>query len=657
MSEPVTLLIGNPNVGKSVIFRLLTGRYVNVSNYPGTTVEVQRGTNRALGTTVIDTPGTNGLLAAGEDERVTRDILLRERLAQPVNVLQVSDTKNLARGLQLTLQLAELELPTALVANLVDEATAAGLNLDAAQLAARLGVAVFPTVAIRNEGCAPFAAAPPEFRVPTIKVHYPAPLERAIEALAAGLAPNLPGKRGVALLLLGAADPASALGGLVTEELIARAKTLREDVAKELGDSCAYVINRTRTGFAGKLAAEYLQRTAVQGMPWHERLGEWAMHPVLGPIVAVLMLYVTYLFVGVLGAETAVGFLEEVVFAEYLVPWSEWLLRAALPQPVEGWMVGPGGLLIGEYGLISMALAYAVAIILPIVAFFFVAFSIMEDSGYLPRLAVVLNRVFNMMGLNGKAVLPMVLGLGCDTMATMTTRILPTKKERLIVTLLLALAVPCSAQLGVILAMMSTLSLWATLTWLGVLFAVVMIVGLTASRVLPGETAGFVLELPPLRRPSLSNVMLKTVVRVEWYLKEAVPLFAIGTAVLWVLDRVGVLPLLEKLGEPVVVGMLGLPAKAAGAFLIGFLRRDYGAAGLFDLFQERLAAGNVPVELQIQVVVSMITITLFLPCVANFLMMVKERGLKTATAIAAFVVPFAILTGAFVNYVLRAVML
>lgn len=655
--EPVTLLIGNPNVGKSVIFGLLTGRYADVSNYPGTTVEIARGTHRALGGVVVDTPGTNGLLAAGEDERVTRDILLRERLARPVNVLQVSDTKNLARGLQLTLQLAELELPTALVANLTDEAAAAGYELGAGKLADRLGVAVFPTVAIKHAGCEPFVDGTPEYRVPTIAVRYPAPIESAVTTLAALLPVSLPGKRGVALLLLGLAEPAPALRALVPNDVIARATQLSNEVAEQLGDGCAYVINRTRTDFAARLAADVLARSSQHGMLWRERLGEWAMHPVGGPIVAAGLLYVTYLFVGVLGAETAVGFLEEVVFAQYLVPWSEWLLRAVLFEPVESWMVGPGGLLIGEYGLISMALAYAVAIILPIVTFFFIAFSIMEDSGYLPRLAVVLNRLFNMMGLNGKAVLPMVLGLGCDTMATMTTRILPTKKERLIVTLLLALAVPCSAQLGVILAMMSTLSLWAVLTWLGVLFAVVMIVGLTASRVLPGEAAGFVLELPPLRRPSIRNVVLKTVVRIEWYLKEAVPLFIVGTLVLWVLDRTGVLPLLEKLGEPVVVGLLGLPPKAAGAFLIGFLRRDYGAAGLFDLFHARLAAGDAPVELQIQAVVAMITITLFLPCVAHLLMMIKERGLKTAAAIAAFVLPFAIFAGALVNYVLRAVML
>jgi ferrous iron transport protein B len=657
MSAPVTLLIGNPNVGKSVIFRLLTGRYVDVSNYPGTTVEVTRGTHRTLGSAVVDTPGMNGLLAAGEDERVTRDMLLRERLAHPVTVLQVSDTKNLARGLQLTLQLAELELATALVANLSDEALGAGLRFDAAGLAARLGIAVFPTVAVKGEGCAGFVERAPGFAVPALRAVYPAPVERTIAELEARMPAGLPGKRGVALLLLGAAEPGPAVAALVPAALVQDAAALRDGLAKELGETVAYAINRTRTDFAATLAAAYLTRDRARGMRWRERAGEWAMHPVAGPCVALAMLYLTYLFVGVLGAGTAVNFLEKVVFAEYVVPWSDAALRFVLPQPIESWMVGPGGLLIGEYGLISMALSYAVAIILPIVSFFFIAFSIMEDSGYLPRLAVVLNRVFNLMGLNGKAVLPMILGLGCDTMATMTTRILPTKKERLVVTLLLALAVPCSAQLAVILAMLGTLSLWAVLTWAGLLGAIVMLVGLTASRLLPGEGASFVLELPPLRRPALANVLLKTVVRVEWYLKEAVPLFAVGTLALWVLDRVHALPFIQRVFEPFVVGMLDLPPKAADAFLIGFLRRDYGAAGLFDLFHDRLLAGHPPVELQIQVVVAMVTITLFIPCVAQFLMMIKERGWKTATAIAAFVVPFALFAGAAINYVLRAVLL
>ncbi|MDH4247080.1 MAG: ferrous iron transport protein B, partial [Deltaproteobacteria bacterium] len=314
-------------------------------------------------------------------------------------------------------------------------------------------------------------------------------------------------------------------------------------------------------------------------------------------------------------------------------------------------------LLLGDYGLISMGLSYAFAIVLPIVGFFFIMFSVLEDSGYLPRLAVMLNRVFTLMGLNGKAVLPMILGLGCDTMATMTARILTTPKERVIVTLLLALGVPCSAQLGVILGMLAGLSTWALAWWLGTVMGVMLLVGALAARVLPGRSGDFVLEIPPLRLPQLLNLVIKTLARVEWYLKEVVPLFLMGTLLLWVLHRLEVLAALEQVTAPLVQNWLGLPAKATEAFLIGFLRRDYGAAGLYALFQGPLSSGNPSVAVEIQVVVALVTITLFVPCVANLLMIIKERGWRTAVWMTGFIFPFAFFVGGVLNHLLRGLML
>jgi ferrous iron transport protein B len=272
---------------------------------------------------------------------------------------------------------------------------------------------------------------------------------------------------------------------------------------------------------------------------------------------------------------------------------------------------------------------------------------VLEDSGYLPRLAVMVNRVFRSMGLNGKAVLPMVLGLGCDTMATLTTRILPSRKERVLVTLLLALGVPCSAQLGVILAMLGAMAPAGVFIWGGVVAGTLLAVGWAASRLVPGRSSDFLLEVPPLRLPSLGNILIKTAARTEWYLKEAVPLFILGTLLLFTLDAVGALPMLERAAQPLVVGLLGLPPKATDAFLVGFLRRDYGAAGLFALQQRGLLDG-------VQSLVSLVVITLFVPCVANFFMMVKERGVAAALAMVAFIVPFAFGVGAVLNAVLHA---
>jgi small GTP-binding protein len=299
-------------------------------------------------------------------------------------------------------------------------------------------------------------------------------------------------------------------------------------------------------------------------------------------------------------------------------------------------------LCVGPYGLLTMALTYSIAIIFPIVAMFFIVFSLMEDSGYLPRLAVMLNRALRPLGLNGKAVLPMILGLGCDTMATLTTRILETRKERLLATLLLALGVPCSAQLGVILGMLTSVGVGPALWWLAAVSGTVLVVGYLAARLLPGEPSDFILEIPPIRRPQLGNILQKTGARIAWYLREAVPLFAVGTLILFVLDRGHALGVIQRAGEPLVVRWLGLPRESAEAFLIGFLRRDFAATKLFDLAR----GGGLDA---VQIVVAMTTITLFIPCVANLIVIAKERGLRVAAAMFCFIFPVAFLVGGVVR--------
>jgi ferrous iron transport protein B len=269
---------------------------------------------------------------------------------------------------------------------------------------------------------------------------------------------------------------------------------------------------------------------------------------------------------------------------------------------------------------------------------FFLAFGLMEDSGYLPRLAALSNRLFVFLGLNGKAVLPMVLGLGCVTMATMTTRVLESKRERLLVTLLLALAVPCSAQLGVVMGMLAGISLGATLIWGGVVLAVLLVVGWLSARLLPGNRSPLLVELPPLRLPVFSNVLLKTLARVEWYLKEVVPLFLAGTALLFALDKTGLLQTIIQAGEPLVSGWLGLPPETSAAFLVGFMRRDFGATGLFVMQAQGLLTSQ-------QVIVAMVTITLFIPCIASVMMIARERNWRTALSMVVIIFPLAFLVG------------
>jgi ferrous iron transport protein B len=231
-------------------------------------------------------------------------------------------------------------------------------------------------------------------------------------------------------------------------------------------------------------------------------------------------------------------------------------------------------------------------------------------------------------------------------MATLTTRILDTEKDRIIVTLLLALGVPCSAQLGVILGMFSALPALYFFIWIFLMAGIIVLVGYLAALVIPGKGSDFILEIPPLRMPQLSNVIIKTLARIEWYLKEAVPLFILGTLMLFFLHQVRGLTFLEKMASPLIVHLLGLPAKVTEAFIIGFLRRDYGAAGLFVLARD----GQLNPH---QVLVSLVTITLFIPCIAQFFMMIKERGLKRALWISAVIFPIAFGVGGMLNFFLK----
>lgn len=623
------LLIGNPNVGKSVLFKNLTSHYVTVSNFPGTTVEIVRARasfdGRAI--EVVDTPGIYDLTPWSDDARVTRRLLDESTGA---TVVQVADAKNLRRALLLTLQLAELRRPMVLVLNMLDELDARGGAIDADRLSAVLGIPVVGTVAPQNVGTQALIDALPRARPPRPAAGVPA-----------------------------TDDP--------------------------------YTQNRARLAHINTILADTYSLTPPAAPSLGVRLGFWAMHPVRGIGVLLLMLLGVFWLVGLFGAGTLVDLLEVGVFQQRLNPAAirtvDWALPfphdhapeplamvIALPvTPVHEVAVGtvprrvvtPGyalaaaelstgqtvrrfvhDFLVGEYGVITMALSYALAIVLPIVTVFFLVFGLLEDSGYFSRMAIMLNRVFRAMGLNGKAVLPMILGLGCDTMATMATRVLETRKERIVATMLLALAVPCSAQLGVLLAMMASASAIGAVVWLGVVVAVILVVGRLTSRIIGGDASEFILEIPPMRRPQLANVTTKTLGRVNWYLREVIPLFVLGTAALFLLDRLGFLAALARTGEPLVTGWLGLPADMANAFLVGFMRRDFGAVYILDA-----GIGPGGVLTAHQVLVAMVTITLFMPCIANFLMIAREHGLRIALSMAAFIFPFAFFVGGVIHHV------
>ncbi|MHB1060735.1 MAG: ferrous iron transport protein B [Thiobacillus sp.] len=640
MTLTAIALVGNPNVGKSVLFHRLTGAYVNVSNYPGTTVEVARAAARFdAGVDLIDTPGVLTLPARSDDERATMRALLHEPLRA---VIQVGDAKNLRRSLTLTALLADLGLPTVVALNMHDEAGARGMTVDASALSAALGAPVVPTVATGGEGIAQLTHHLPLARSLLPLLHYDAAAEAAIADLTARIAAVAPhprlAARGLAILYLGQDKEVEAWLQETAGEAYA-ALTAQREAAHARGATPAALAHE-RGEAAGTLAARVTARSAQSSPLLAHRIGQLVIHRVWAWPILLAVLFVVYEFVGVFGAGTLVGLLEENLFGEHLNP----AITGFVQQYIQiGWLAD---LLVGQYGLWTMGMTYALALILPIVTTFFIAFGLLEDSGYFARLSVLANRLFKLIGLNGRAVLPMVLGLGCVTMATLTTRILHSPRERLITIFLMALAIPCSAQLGVVLGLLGAVSFSALLIWVVSMVAVLMLAGFLAAKLIPGRRIPLVTEMPPIRLPLAGNVAKKTVGRLKWYLVEVIPLFLLGTLIMFILDRVGALPAIISAGEPLVSGWLGLPKEASAAFVMGFLRRDFGATGLFALSSQLTP---------IQAVVGMVTITLFVPCIASMMVIVKEQGLKIAAAMLAFIIPFAFLVGGLLNLLLHAV--
>jgi ferrous iron transport protein B len=635
------ILVGNPNVGKSVIFNYLTGTYRVVSNYPGTTVEVSSGTARGQGDPflILDTPGVNNLIPNSEDEKVTRDILLSETDYRVINVL---DAKNLRRGLLIALQLIEMELPVIVVLNMMDEAKSRGIDIDLKAFNHVFGLPVIPAVATRKKGLEHLFPALSGSVKSSFRFNYSKIIEEGIAALLP-LLPQAPiSRRSLALMLLAGDE---SLRPWLEERLkaseIRQIEAICENYRRSFSENLGYRINIERLEAIDRLLLQIQQSQTVSPQGWGRRLGEYSTHRWIGFFWMLGVLGFSYEVIGVLGADIAVGFMEKTVFGEYVNPFLIRLASSVIPFPLLR------DLLVGPYGIFTMAMTYAIALILPIVTLFFLIFGFMEDSGYLPRLAVMSNQIFRVMGLNGKAILPMILGLGCDTMATMTTRILETRKDKIIVTLLLALGVPCSAQLAVIFGLLSGFTAWIIICWVAIILGVIILVGYLAGKVIPGESASFILELPPLRWPQLKNILIKTLSRIEWYLQEAVPLFILGTLILFTLDKSGAMTALERWSRPLVVHWLGLPAESTSSFVIGFLRRDYGAAGFFDMARKGLLNPN-------QILVALVTITLFVPCIANFFVIIKERGWKMALTISGVVIVIAMVMGGMVRFGLQA---
>ncbi len=650
-------------MGKSVLFGHLTGRYAVVSNYPGTTVEIARGTGWWDGFTfeVVDTPGLYSLSCVTDEEKAARALLMSE----PVDwLVHVVDGKNLDRMLPLTFQLVEAGFPVLVVVNMLDEVRAAGLEVDVGALSERLGLPVVGAVLTRGAGVLEIKAflsraarsagrpgrslagpgrEPVEPRGESagpgrrpvgpeqpcgpprgpLRPAYDRRTERAVAVLTTLLGPHAGDSRRLsrrALALLCLQEDPDTLDLLRSERPNQWPEMARVVTESNRGPHpVRHRIPLALHHLAREVASACVRRVSDPHPTPGRVLGDLLMRPVVGlPVLAGVVYFGLYRFVGRFGAGTLVDALDRVLFLGLVNPWLDRTVDRLFASEV--WRE----LLAHEYGVLTLGLRYAVAIVLPIVGTFFLMFSLLEDSGYLPRLALLVDRVLKPLGLSGRALIPLTLGLCCGTMATLVTRTLETRRERVLATFVLALGVPCSAQLGVMMGVLSgrpgALGVWA-LCVAGALVAT----GSAAARLLPGRAAPFFTEVPPLRLPHPRNVWRKTAARMVWYFREVLPVFLAASAIIWLGRMAGLLPAVLA-GLAAVCVRLGLPKETAVVYLFGFLRRDYGAAGLYDL----APALSTP-----SLVVASVTLTLFVPCLAQTVLMYRERGPVAATAILA----------------------
>ncbi len=565
--EHTVVLAGNPNVGKSVVFNGLTGMYVNVSNFPGTTVDVPRGklNDRAM---LRDTPGVYGLSGLSEEELVAEKTIMQGDV-----IINVVSALSLERDLFLTQQIIDFGKPVIVALNQMDEARARHIEIDVDRLSNTLGVPVIPCVAVLGEG------------IDAIKTRYG-------EARLGHPTPDSPPPQEVIRLEENPGERMKLYG-------------LRRHYVNAVARSVASQKDTAQTHWAKRLS---------------KKLGQWFLHPLVGIASMIAVLLALYQIVGVWVAGDVVDFTEGVIMLEHVVPFLQGLVSQAVPR--DFWLYG---VLAGEFGVLTMSIQYIYGVLFPLVLGFYIYISLLEDCGYLPRIAVLSDSLLSRVGLNGRAVIPLILGFGCVTMATVSTRVLTSQRERTIASTLLAITIPCSAQLAVIMGLMAVSGgLKAWFLYIGVLFVLMVGIGSVLNLILPGKSTPLVLDLPPMRVPSLKNVLRKTWVRTKAFINEAAPLFVLGSLIVSVLQVTGMLVNIQSWLSPVTMNLLHLPGETAQAFVMGMVRRDFGAAGLFGLQD---------VMTPVQMLTALVVITLFVPCIASATVFWKERGLKEATTI------------------------
>ena len=565
------LLMGNPNVGKSVVFSRLTGARVIASNYPGTTVSYTRGFMKLGEETVevIDVPGTYTLEPTSEAEEIALRMLDTGDL-----VINVVNATNLERNLYLTLQLLERDIPVIVALNMWDDTGHRGIHIDLDKLREILQVPVIPTIAVTGQG-----------------------MKELVENIPKATSPDT----------------------------VVRSREERWATIGTIVDQVQHITHRHHT--------------------WFERLEDASVKPLTGSIIALAVLASAFLVIRFIG-ESLIGYVLDPLFNTL---WAPVLLRLSslmggtgfLHDIVVGKIVGGEVSFVESFGLLTSGLYVPFAMVLPYIISFYLVLGLLEDVGYLPRLGILMDTIMHRLGLHGYAIIPSLLGLGCNVPAILATRILESKRERFIAATLISIAIPCAALQAMIFGLVGERGIQYVAIVYGTLFVVWVILGIILNLTVKGFSPELLIEIPPYRLPPWRTMLQKLWMRAYGFLAEAIPIILGAILVINILYIFGVFGAIANFTAPVVTGLLGLPKEAVMPLVIGFLRKDValGMLAPLALSAEQLVVGSV-------------VLAMFFPCIATFIVLLRELGVVNMFKAAGVMISAALITGGILNLIL-----
>ena len=624
-------LAGNANVGKSVIFNQLTGLHQHIGNWPGKTVEKAEGTLHFRGyeIDVIDLPGIYSLSTFSLEELISREFIAVER---PDMVINVIDASVLERNLFFTLQLIELETPMIIALNQIDIAARKGIKIDYGKLEKLLGVPVVPTVAITGRGIYELLERAVDViekgGVKPPKIRYGREVEERIEKLAKmieGVEFKYPA-RWTAIKLLEGDEEGEREMREVKPEVLKAAERFAREIEEIHGHPCSTVITSERYNIAGSIAREVQEIVPPLKPTLSERVHNLTTHRVLGYLImGVVLLAIFYAIFA---------------FGDFLSEMLSDLLYSL--EPAFRSMFGTGPLSDLLWGGVVEGIIAGVTIALPYIVPFYLILYILEDSGYLSRIAFLVDSVMHKVGLHGKAFIPIMLAYGCNVPACLGCRIMETERERLLAAFVVTL-VPCAATTVIVLGLVGRfIGMGWALTLYAIDLAIIFILGRIAFKSLPGEPTALIMEMHEYRMPHIGTVLKQTWFRLEEYLKIAFPLIIVGSLTIKSVEVLGLLEPIQLALSPVTVWWLGLRSEVGITLLFGILRKELTLIMLATLLGTTdFGAVLTPV----QMIVYTLVVMLYIPCIATVAACVKEFGWKKAIFITVFEIIFATLVG------------